>query len=133
MIIFCYKNFQNYHYCKLNICMAFYFTVHISLKSSINISINSEWWDRCMYHLSIINLKCMLCISVIFCKFQQQGAATTIFCAVSSQLDGVGGLYFNNCCRCVPSRAGCDENLALRLWNLSERMLQKALDQGIGD
>lgn len=133
MIIFCYKNFQKYHYCKLNICMSFYFTVHFFLNSSINISINSEWWDRCMYHLSIINWKCMLCISVIFCKFQQQGAATTIFCAVSSQLDGVGGLYFNNCCRCVPSRAGCDENLALRLWNLSERMLQKALDQGVGD
>lgn len=68
-----------------------------------------------------------------FVKSSQQGAATSVVCAVSSHLEGVGGLYFNNCCRCEPSRAGCDEDLAHRLWNLSERMLQKALDQGIED
>ncbi|XP_022286339.2 WW domain-containing oxidoreductase-like [Crassostrea virginica] len=65
-----------------------------------------------------------------FTKSLQQGAATTVFCAVSSHLDGVGGLYFNNCCHCIPSTAGCNEELAHRLWNLSERMLQKALDKG---
>jgi WW domain-containing oxidoreductase len=42
---------------------------------------------------------------------------------VAGELEGVGGMYFNNCCRCQPSDAGVDAKLAHKLWEVSEVML----------
>lgn len=55
--------------------------------------------------------------------FQEQGAATTVYCAAAPELDGVGGIYFNNCCRCPPSSAAEDGELAKKLWDISEKMI----------
>lgn len=54
---------------------------------------------------------------------QQQGAATTVYCAVAPELEGLGGMYFNNCFRCQPSVQAEDPNSAAGLWELSERLL----------
>ena len=54
---------------------------------------------------------------------QQQAASTGVYCAVAPELEGTGGLYFNNCCRCQPSKAAEDENLARKLWDISARMV----------
>ncbi|KAI5100392.1 WW domain-containing oxidoreductase [Silurus meridionalis] len=54
----------------------------------------------------------------------QQGAATTVYCAVAPELEGLGGMYFNNCFRCVPSTQSQDQSSALSLWELSERLSQ---------
>ena len=63
--------------------------------------------------------------------FQQQGAATTVYCCVAPELENVGGLYFNNCCNCPPSAAGTDDALAKALWDISERMLSKRIGRPI--
>uniref|UniRef100_A0AAV2KT73 WW domain-containing oxidoreductase n=1 Tax=Knipowitschia caucasica TaxID=637954 RepID=A0AAV2KT73_KNICA len=52
----------------------------------------------------------------------QQGAATTVYCAVAPELEGLGGMYFNNCFRCLPSLQAQDEGSAVSLWELSERL-----------
>lgn len=57
---------------------------------------------------------------------QEQGAATTVYVATSLALDKVGGLYFNNCCRCSPSKSAQDSKLALALWNLTDTIIQES-------
>ncbi|KAG8563116.1 hypothetical protein GDO81_015945 [Engystomops pustulosus] len=56
---------------------------------------------------------------------RQQGAATSVYCAVSPDLEGLGGMYFNNCCRCLPSQEAQREETAEALWELSERLIQE--------
>ncbi|MEQ2162225.1 hypothetical protein GOODEAATRI_017658 [Goodea atripinnis] len=53
----------------------------------------------------------------------QQGAATTVYCAVAPELEGLGGMYFNNCFRCQPSNQAQDPSNAASLWELSERLV----------
>jgi NAD(P)-dependent dehydrogenase (short-subunit alcohol dehydrogenase family) len=66
-------------------------------------------------------------------KTPQQGAATTIWCAVSPALDGMGGVYCENCdiAQAVPADHkpldgvlpwAIDAEAAARLWTLSERL-----------
>lgn len=62
-----------------------------------------------------------------FTKSMQQGAATTVYCAVAPELEGLGGMYFNNCCRCLPSEEAQNEETARALWELSERLIQDRL------
>ncbi|KAF6079956.1 hypothetical protein HJG60_020389 [Phyllostomus discolor] len=61
---------------------------------------------------------------------EQQGAATTVYCAAAPELEGLGGMYFNNCCRCLPSEEAQSEETARALWALSERLIQEALGEG---
>ena len=68
-----------------------------------------------------------------FVKSIAQGAATTVWAAISPQLNGMGGVYCANC-DISPlvsdtsaetdgvSRWAVDPNLAERLWQLSERL-----------
>ncbi|RVE71986.1 hypothetical protein OJAV_G00057030 [Oryzias javanicus] len=44
------------------------------------------------------------------CSPQQQGAATTVYCAAAPELEGLGGMYFNNCFRCQPSNQAQDQS-----------------------
>ncbi|XP_059144159.1 WW domain-containing oxidoreductase-like [Physella acuta] len=62
-----------------------------------------------------------------FTKSMQQGAATTVYCAVADELSNVGGLYFNNCCCCQPSKQSENKALAVALWTASEQILNKRL------
>jgi len=66
-------------------------------------------------------------------KTPEQGAATTVWCAVSRQLDGLGGVYCEDCNVAVPVAADSQEThgvrpwatdpaLAERLWTLSEEI-----------
>ena len=66
-------------------------------------------------------------------KTLEQGAATTVWCAVSRQLDGLGGVYCENCNIAEPVPADSQETrgvrpwardpaLAERLWALSEEI-----------
>jgi len=73
-----------------------------------------------MTHLKVI---CRVCL-------QQQAASTTVYCAAALDLEGVTGLYFNNCCRCEPSKAAQDPELAQILWQLSMSMIQAVISSG---
>lgn len=66
-------------------------------------------------------------------KSPEQGAATAIWCATSTQLDGMGGVYGENCDialmapedstgRGGVNRWAVDTDLAERLWSMSETM-----------
>jgi hypothetical protein len=66
-------------------------------------------------------------------KTPEQGAATSVWCATSRQLEGLGGVYCENCdiAIAVPADSteqlgvrpwATDPELADRLWRLSERL-----------
>ncbi|KAL2305578.1 LOW QUALITY PROTEIN: hypothetical protein Nmel_007573, partial [Mimus melanotis] len=58
-----------------------------------------------------------------FMKSAEQGAASTIFCAVSEEAAGITGKYFDSSCRlALPSVAARDAALARKLWEASERL-----------
>ena len=64
-------------------------------------------------------------------KNVEQGAATTVWCATSSQLEGMGGVYCENCDIALVKTDGddgvrpyaIDPELAKKLWSWSERWL----------
>ncbi|XP_027473883.1 WW domain-containing oxidoreductase isoform X3 [Zalophus californianus] len=78
-------------------------------------SIHRNWW---VYTL-------LFTLARPFTKSMQQGAATTVYCAAAPELEGLGGMYFNNCCRCLPSPEAQSEETARALWALSERLVQE--------
>ncbi|XP_044289952.1 WW domain-containing oxidoreductase isoform X1 [Varanus komodoensis] len=77
-------------------------------------SIHRNWW---VYTV-------LFTLARPFTKSMQQGAATPVYCAVAPELEGLGGMYFNNCCRCLPSQEAQNEAAAAALWELSEKLVQ---------
>lgn len=64
--------------------------------------------------------------SFLAIAFQEQGAATTVYCAVAPELTPEnGGLYYDDCRPRVPTGTARDAANAEKLWSLSEQMLQK--------
>ncbi|XP_072192677.1 retinol dehydrogenase 12-like [Excalfactoria chinensis] len=58
-----------------------------------------------------------------FIKSAQQGAVSTIYCAVSEEASGISGKYFDSdCSLTLPSAAARDAGLARKLWEESERL-----------
>ncbi|XP_063590817.1 retinol dehydrogenase 13-like [Penaeus indicus] len=57
----------------------------------------------------------------LFLKTPRQGAQTTIYAALSSDLEGVSGKYFSNQKEATVSEAAKDKEAAKRLWAISER------------
>jgi len=71
-------------------------------------------------------------------KTPEQGAATSVWCATSQRLDGLGGLYCEDCDIAVATPAESTEQLGVRpwaidpefadrLWSLSERLTGKGI------
>lgn len=80
----------------------------------------------------MMSFRCSFSYNFVFLDFQQQGAATTVYCAAAPELEGLGGMYFNNCCRCMPSPEAQSEETARALWALSERLIQERLGSQSG-
>ncbi|KAM6429717.1 retinol dehydrogenase 13-like [Rhynochetos jubatus] len=58
-----------------------------------------------------------------FIKSAEQGAVSTIYCAVSEEASGVTGKYFDSGCgMALPSAAARDAGVARKLWEESERL-----------
>ena len=58
-------------------------------------------------------------VAYSFMKSPQQGAQTTIYCAVAEELEGVSGRYFaDSCDKGILTQATTDEAVE-RLWELS--------------
>jgi hypothetical protein len=71
-------------------------------------------------------------------KTAEQGAATSVWCATSQQLDGLGGVYCEDCDVAIAVPADSTEQLGVRPWaidpefadrlrTLSERLTGKAI------
>lgn len=83
----------------------------------VSSNLNRNWW---IYRL-------VFAIVRPFTKSLQQAASTTVYCATAPELEGATGLYFNNCCRCEPSKTAQDPELAQVLWQLSTSMIQAVI------
>lgn len=60
-------------------------------------------------------------ITWIFFKNAVQGAQTTLYCALASELDGVSGKYFSDCKEKAPAKYAQDDEAAKKLWDISEK------------
>jgi WW domain-containing oxidoreductase len=61
------------------------------------------------------------CAKVVF-KSIPQGAATSVYAAISPELEGIGGRYLSDSNLAVPARHAADPNVAKKLWDLSEEL-----------
>jgi NAD(P)-dependent dehydrogenase (short-subunit alcohol dehydrogenase family) len=57
-----------------------------------------------------------------FARSPEKGAESSIYVALSEELNGVNGNYYFNCKEHKPSKAGRDDGAALRLWTISEKL-----------
>ena len=64
----------------------------------------------------------VMIITFLFMKDCKQGAQTTIFCSVAEELEGVSGLYYNDCKVREGNKQAKDPGLAKKLWDVSERI-----------
>lgn len=60
-----------------------------------------------------------------FTKSLQQAAATSVYVATSADLDGVTGLYFNNCFYCEESTLARDKDIANEVFAMSLKMIDE--------
>ncbi|XP_058460456.1 WW domain-containing oxidoreductase [Malaya genurostris] len=63
-----------------------------------------------------------------FTKSLQQAASTSIYCATAHELNGLTGLYFNNCYICDPGRNAKSEHKQQVLWELSESLINRIMN-----
>ncbi|XP_038071167.1 retinol dehydrogenase 13-like [Patiria miniata] len=74
-----------------------------------------------------LSLPFRVLFGVISLKFLQktaeQGAQTTIQCAVAEELRDTTGIYFSDCVPKTPSREALDEESARRLWEISAELV----------
>ncbi len=56
-----------------------------------------------------------------FCKTPKQGAQTNIYCAVDEACANETGLYYADCAVKTPCKAALDDDMAEKLWGLSEK------------
>ncbi|XP_052064363.1 retinol dehydrogenase 12-like isoform X1 [Mytilus californianus] len=56
-------------------------------------------------------------------KTPNEGAQTTIYCAVDESLSGETGKYYSDCAKKKPSKEALNDENAKRLWKLSEKMV----------
>ncbi|XP_070587454.1 dehydrogenase/reductase SDR family member 13-like [Erythrolamprus reginae] len=71
-----------------------------------------SWWLN--WSLSFMNL---------FSRDNNAGAQTSIYCATEEGIEGLSGQYFVDCQTSEPSPQACDDQLAKKLWEFSERLL----------
>ena len=59
-----------------------------------------------------------------FFKTVEQGAQTSIYCAVSQEMEGVTGQYLANCqIKPLRNRQTTDDEAADKLWEMSKEMV----------
>ena len=56
-------------------------------------------------------------------KSPEQGAQTTIYCAVAEELEGVTGKYFSDCKEKKLKKFAEDDEAAEKLWRISAEMV----------
>ena len=66
---------------------------------------------------------------MIILKTPQQGAQTTIHCAVAEELEGVSGRYFGDCREeQLKTAISMNDRVAERLWKISSEMVNLKQD-----
>uniref|UniRef100_A0A670YXK7 Dehydrogenase/reductase 13 n=1 Tax=Pseudonaja textilis TaxID=8673 RepID=A0A670YXK7_PSETE len=65
-------------------------------------------------------------ITKLFIRNCKAGAQTSIYCATEEGIERLSGRYFVDCQPKVPSPLACDDQLATKLWEFSERLLGRS-------
>ncbi|NXW26385.1 RDH12 dehydrogenase, partial [Phaetusa simplex] len=68
-------------------------------------------------------MTCLWNIFSFFLKTPQEGAQTSVYCAVAEELDSVTGQYFSDCQPAYVSPWGRDDETAKKLWSVSCELL----------
>ena len=58
-----------------------------------------------------------------FARTPEKGAETLVYLAASPEIEGTSGGYFFNCKPLAPAAVGQDDNVAERLWQVSEQLV----------
>ncbi|KAJ8041755.1 WW domain-containing oxidoreductase [Holothuria leucospilota] len=88
--------------------------------------IKNNWWLwRFLFFLVRPFTKSL--VRLLINEFLNQGAATTVYCATARELEGIGGLYFNSCCPCLPSEEALSEEVAKALWEYCDNIIEQRL------
>jgi retinol dehydrogenase-12 len=66
--------------------------------------------------------KVLMVVQKPFARSPEKGAACSIYVATSPELEGISGRYYFDGKEHRPSRAGCDDAAAQRLWKISEEL-----------
>ncbi|XP_053688379.1 WW domain-containing oxidoreductase-like [Sabethes cyaneus] len=85
--------------------------------SLVATEINRNWW---FYRLFFQLIR-------PFTKSVQQAASTTVYCAAAPELNGLTGLYFNNCFLYGPANSTRNSKKQKILWDLSEQCIERAM------
>ncbi|XP_028030259.1 WW domain-containing oxidoreductase isoform X2 [Bombyx mandarina] len=80
----------------------------------VSTNLSKSWW---LYRLAFFLVR-------PFTKSLQQAAATTVYAATASELEGVTGLYFNNCFYCEESALARDKEIAQAVYDMSLRLIE---------
>uniref|UniRef100_A0A8D0H7T4 NADP-retinol dehydrogenase n=1 Tax=Sphenodon punctatus TaxID=8508 RepID=A0A8D0H7T4_SPHPU len=72
-------------------------------------------------HSILLKLACKMC--TFFLKTPQEGARTSVYCAVAEELESVSGKYFVNCQPAYIAPQGRNEATARKLWSVSCELL----------
>ncbi|CAH2108517.1 unnamed protein product [Euphydryas editha] len=78
-------------------------------------NLSKSWW---LYQLLFLLVR-------PFTKSLQQAAATTVYVATASELEGVTGLYFNNCFYCEEASLARDKDIAKEVFSISLGMIEE--------
>jgi len=66
----------------------------------------------------------------LFMKSVPQGAATSVYCAISPDLENVTGKYFADCNVTAASATANDPKIAARFWEVTEKLVSEATAGG---
>jgi len=66
----------------------------------------------------------------LFMKSVPQGAATSVYCAISPDLENVNGTYFVDCNVAVASATANNPEIAARFWGVTEKLVNEATAGG---
>lgn len=67
-------------------------------------------------------------VGKIFMKSAEQGAQTTLYCAVDETLANESGQYYDDCQKVIPTQLAQNDELAKTLWDVSVEMVKLGPD-----
>jgi WW domain-containing oxidoreductase len=76
-------------------------------------------------HMNPLARAALAAVGPLFLKTVQQGAATQCFLAAHPDVAAVSGRYYADCNPAPTSSRGADDDLAKRLWQVSERIVEQ--------
>ena len=79
-----------------------------------------------MVHSNIGNgsslVRMVMYIASFFTRSLEQAAATSVYCSINPELEGIGGKYFDACAEKEASKTANDASISAKLWEISVKL-----------